>query len=188
MMERDRLNERPIFLRSHLLLLAVSASVLHLYQDYDRILLRFPRFNELGSRASDSEPAVTIILKELGQRLFGVLRIAGPLTVLNFFLYFFFRQFAWNWSLWIARLNWDIPRSAEPSVIPPYHYTLIAKAFFTGFLLMALWEVTNLAFTAYVSQPPLKNGNPLTSDSRDPNGSLINGLRSKKPLVKVRSS
>lgn len=31
---------------------------------------------------------------------------------------------------------------------------------------------------------PLKNGNPLTSESKDPNGSLLNGLKSKKLSIK----
>ncbi|GKT86924.1 nuclear envelope protein [Colletotrichum tofieldiae] len=33
-------------------------------------------------------------------------------------------------------------------------------------------------------KPPLKNGKPLTSESKDPNGSLLNGLKSKKDPVR----
>ncbi|KAI4246463.1 MAG: hypothetical protein LQ352_006385 [Teloschistes flavicans] len=38
---------------------------------------------------------------------------------------------------------------------------------------------------AYVAQEPLKRGQPLSEDSKDPNGSLINGLKAKKTAVKV---
>ncbi|MCJ1283842.1 hypothetical protein MMC26_003173 [Xylographa opegraphella] len=52
-------------------------------------------------------------------------------------------------------------------------------------MLLCLWEFSNAAFSAYVGQAPLKNGQPLTTDSRDPNGSLINGLKAKKEITRT---
>ncbi|KUJ12091.1 putative acetyl-CoA hydrolase [Mollisia scopiformis] len=43
-----------------------------------------------------------------------------------------------------------------------------------------LWEVGNAAFSVYVAQEPLKNERPITYESRDPNGSLLTGLKGKK--------
>ncbi|POS85302.1 hypothetical protein EPUL_002999, partial [Erysiphe pulchra] len=37
----------------------------------------------------------------------------------------------------------------------------------------------------YTAQEPLKNGRPITQESRDPNGSLINGLKSQKLQIRV---
>ena len=52
-------------------------------------------------------------------------------------------------------------------------------------MLLCIWEFSNAVFSAYVAQEPLKKDQPLTNDSRDPNGSLLNGLRSKKEIAKV---
>lgn len=73
-------------------------------------------------------------------------------------------------------------------MIPPYHITLIFRSLVSGFLLLLLWRVSNLAFDIYAAQEPLKRGQPISQDSKDPNGALINGLQSKKSLVKVRYS
>jgi nucleoporin NDC1 len=54
-----------------------------------------------------------------------------------------------------------------------------------GFLLIMLWEVGNTAFSAYVAQPPLKNDRPITYESKDPNGSLLTGLKGKKLQTRV---
>jgi hypothetical protein len=51
-----------------------------------------------------------------------------------------------------------------------------------------LWEVGNTAFSAYVAQEPLKNERPITYESRDPNGSLLTGLRGKKLQTRVSKS
>ena len=39
-----------------------------------------------------------------------------------------------------------------------------------------------------MAKAPLKNGQPLTFEAKDPNGSLLNGLKSKKPSIKVSKS
>jgi nucleoporin NDC1 len=63
-------------------------------------------------------------------------------------------------------------------------------------MMIFLWELSNAVFTLYVAQPPLKKDNPLTSEtkdnagsyvtkSQDPNGSLLNGLKSKKEVPKT---
>lgn len=57
-----------------------------------------------------------------------------------------------------------------------------------GTLLVVLWEFVNKTFDVYIAQEPLKNDLPITNDSTDPNGSLLNGLKSKKDTVRVRRS
>ncbi len=95
------------------------------------------------------------------------------------------RETAWNWTLFFAKLLWKLPRSSNPPDVPPYHISLILRSVFAGFLLVLLWEVSNVVFGAYVAQEPLKKGHPLTDDSKDPNGSLLTGLKAKKDVPKV---
>lgn len=54
-------------------------------------------------------------------------------------------------------------------------------------MLILMWEFANAAFSTYVSQEPLKNDRPITYESRDPNGSLLTGLKGKKLQTKVCS-
>lgn len=57
-------------------------------------------------------------------------------------------------------------------------------------MLTYLWEFANTAMTIYLSKEPIKKDKelklkPITSDSKDPNGSLLSGLRAKKELLRV---
>ena len=186
---RNRLNERPIILQSNLACLALTMALVHLYHDYDVINIKqYPGLDGTEKTTSPTS-AKSVLLSKLPGRLSSVVTIATGVTIFNFAFYAaLLRSFAWEWSLWFRRLVWDIPRSAEPSTIPPYHYTLIFRAFVSSMLLACLWEVTNLAFSTWASEPPLKLNKPLTTESRDPNGSLISGLVAKKSLVKVGDS
>ena len=184
--ERDQLNERPIILRSTFLNLAVCQSFLHLYYDYGRVKIHAPSVPNSDARLIQPPPAEQILKQKGPQRFLKTFIYSVGGTLASLLLYaIFLRQTAFQWSLWFARLVWDVPRSSEPSTIPPFHYTLLVRAFDTGFLLMLLWELSNLAFSAYVCQPPVKRGKPVTFESRDPNTSLLNGLKSKKSLVKT---
>lgn len=50
---------------------------------------------------------------------------------------------------------------------------------------MFLWETTSFFFTNCLLQQPLKKDRPLSAGSKDPNGTLLNGLKSKRDLVKT---
>lgn len=50
---------------------------------------------------------------------------------------------------------------------------------------MLTWETTSFFFSALLSQEPLKKGMPLSTGSKDPNGTLITGLRAKRDVVKT---
>jgi hypothetical protein len=100
-------------------------------------------------------------------------------------IYMFIRGWAWHSTLLVARLFWNIPKASEPSRLPPFHYTLLWRSLVFSVLLVCLWELANSVFDAFVAQEPLKHDNPLTSESLDPNGSLLNGLKSRKETVKV---
>ncbi|MCJ1412543.1 hypothetical protein MMC19_006638 [Ptychographa xylographoides] len=181
--ERRRLNERPIYLRSFFFLLASTQSIIHIYCDYDHITL--PIDTPKSENKSEKSPTMDSPIAKLKSVLPIMLRnavtraiatsLSGPFVYAGCI-----RWVAWPWTLWFARLVWSIPKESTPSRYPPMQVGLMIRSFAAGLMLLCLWEFSNAVFTAYVAQEPLKNGQPLTADSREPNGSLLNGLKSRK--------
>lgn len=94
----------------------------------------------------------------------------------------FLRRTAWEWTYAVAKLMFALPRSSHPPRYPPYVADLIGRFFIEGVQLVFLWEFTNTAFTVFLAQEPVKKAAPLTTDSKDPNGSLLAGLKAKKEI------
>ena len=171
-------------------MLATLQSTIHLYYDYDRIVLPVaPHKTETGSETSSKKQSPVIRLRDdlplLGRDILvraACMSIFGPIVYA-----LFIRVVAWKWSLSIAALLWDVP-SSRLSYIPPYHISLIIRSFTSGSLLLVLWEISNKTFGAYVVQEPIKKGQPLTSESKDPNGTLLIGLQNKREVLRVRHS
>jgi nucleoporin NDC1 len=185
--ERIRLNERPIYLRFLFLCLAVAQSVVHLVSDYDRIVFPVLKANRDtgGPNISSVEPAAAQLKQGWPRLLERSAKTTFIVVFVGSFLYFIFlRLTLWDWYFAVARHAFSLGRSAKPGGV--HLPTLIMKFVFEGFLLVSLWRFTNKAFDAYVGQEPLKNGKPITDDSKDPNGSLINGLKAKKEVPRVR--
>ena len=55
----------------------------------------------------------------------------------------------------------------------------------TGFLLSFTWEACSLLFITYLGREPIKKDKPLSAASKDPNGTLLNGLKAKRDIVKT---
>lgn len=70
----------------------------------------------------------------------------------------------------------------------PFSINTLFRCWVASLFLLFVWTVANVAFTIFLVKEPLKNGKPLTSESKDPNGSLLNGLKSKKLRIKVSES
>ncbi|KAI9788830.1 MAG: hypothetical protein M1835_002054 [Candelina submexicana] len=187
--ERSRLNERPIYLRTIFFLLAGVQSYAHLVFDYDRVHLPINQ-NKPGS-ASEQRPHIVVpplvqIRASLPHLFQAALIRSMSMIILGPLIYsLFIRNTAWNWTLFFAKLLWRLPQSSNPPTVPPYHISLILRSVFAAFLLVLLWEISNAVFGAYVAQEPLKKGHPLTDDSRDPNGSLLTGLKARKEVPKT---
>ncbi|KAF7586773.1 hypothetical protein BBP40_008366 [Aspergillus hancockii] len=88
--------------------------------------------------------------------------------------------------MYFAKLFWDFPRSAAdpPGFVPPINPGLFVRTLFSGGLLVLCWQTANLFFSTFISKEPLKRGQPLTAEAKDPNGSLLTGLTAKKETVK----
>jgi nucleoporin NDC1 len=96
------------------------------------------------------------------------------------------RGIAWGWGYWFLKKFYTLTPGQELhksgiAPFPDFTFRLVTEVF----LLVFLWEVTNTAYSAYISQEPLKKGKPLTDDSKDPNGSLIVGLKANKQFAKA---
>ncbi|KAJ5339196.1 hypothetical protein N7452_005924 [Penicillium brevicompactum] len=188
--ERPTLNERPIYLHSFHIFLACVQAVFHLYHDYDRVPVPIA---EQSSKKNDErthpvQPTSKYLQAALPQQLAdGAVRaitVAGA-TLLVYPI--FFRQAAWGWSLYMAKLFWSFQRSAaEPqSFIPTIFPYFFFRTLLPGLLLVLCWQSSNLFYSVFIGKEPLKRGQPLTTDAKDPNGSLLNGLKAKKEVVKT---
>lgn len=188
--ERPTLNERPIYLHSFHMFLACVQAVFHLYYDYDRIALPIA---EQSSRTNDERthpvPPTSkflqgTLLRELAA---GALRSVTVATASLVVYPIFFRRFAWSWSLYFAKLFWSFPRSAAepqsfiPSIFPYFFFGTLVP----GVLLVLSWQTANLFYSVFIGKEPLKRGQPLTTEAKDPNGSLLSGLKAKKEVVKT---
>lgn len=188
--ERPTLNERPIYLHTYHMLLACAQAVAHLYYDYDRILVpvaqRVPKAGD--ERTHPVPPAAKYIQSNLPQVVQSGVTINVLVAVVAPVVYkVFLRQTAWSWTLYFARLFWNFSRSAaEPDTIfPPGFVGLLFRSFFSGSLLMLCWQTANLFFSIFLGKEPLKRGQPLTAEAKDPNGSLLTGLKAKKEVLRT---
>ncbi|KAL7787754.1 nucleoporin protein Ndc1-Nup domain-containing protein [Trichoderma ceciliae] len=185
--DRARLNERPVFLACYMFTFALVQTVEHYRRDVDRLdlgaLERKPAAEQksLGI-VSGSLQTVLLELPMALAECFKLAMAALPATIVLY--YFFLRSFAWSWALTFLRPFYNLPRTNMlPSSWPSDIY-LLSRCVLAGAGVGFLWAAGNRAFSIFMVKKPLKNGSPLTSESKDPNGSLLNGLKSKKLSIK----
>lgn len=112
---------------------------------------------------------------------------SAAIAVIGPFIYaLFLRQMFWSWHLWFAKLIYSLPRAdARATGYPPSSPRFMLRSFALGLLLTLTWELTSLFFSTLLSQEPLKKDLPLSTDSKDANGTLITGLKAKRDVVKT---
>ena len=188
--DRPRLNERALFYTVNLVLVGVLESLLHLYFDFDRLELRTvnpvePERNPAAARGPDPWPRLVNMVPVI---LLRSLTIAISVGLANYiFVYSLLRRSAWGRAM--AFFRWfyhNLPRSNIPPSQAPWSIWMLGRSIWASFLFCVLWDVTGLAFMLQMEKGPFKLRQPLTSESKDPNGSLVNGLKSKKPRIQVR--
>ena len=170
-------------------MLAVLQSGLHLYHNYDSVSLPVTqaKTNINSGQAPKREHPISQVKAAIPDLTRDILIRATGMAILGPIAYaLFIRRAAWSCSLYFAALLWDVPPS-QLSYIPPYHYSLVLRSAASGGLLIALWEFANAIFSAYLTQEPMKREQPLTSASKDPNASLLNGLQAKREVIRVSS-
>jgi nucleoporin NDC1 len=189
--DRARLNERPVFFACYMFTFALVQTVEHYRHDVDRLDLGALERKPVKEQKSTGivSGSLQAVLEELPMALaecFKISLMAVPGAIVLYFL--FLRSFAWSWGLTFLRPFYNMPRTNMlPSSWPTDIY-LLARCVVAGAGVGFLWTAGNKAFSLFMVKKPLKNGIPLTSESKDPNGSLLNGLKSKKLSIQVRAS
>jgi nucleoporin NDC1 len=186
--DRVRLNERPLFVINYLFTLALVQSALHLYCDYDELDLSAHILKGSNTIQESAEPANP--LKALGDSIPQCMMRAAfrgsATTMLSIVLYHFsLRSFFWRWAMFFFRPFYKLPQSNMLPLHWPEDIFLLGRCMWAGILLSFIWILGNRAFSVFMVKSPLKNGKPLTTESKDPNGSLLNGLKSKKQHIQV---
>jgi len=189
--ERVKLNERPLFLRYLYQVLAVVYALVHLVDDYDSIEVpsmkpKKDRDESTAAAAARSTPKPRQILLK---KLTSILATSGLITCVSLVLggVFYFvgpRHVVWDYYYTFSRTFISLSKTSKPTGVAPF-LPLVWGFLVEGTLLVALWQFVNKAFDLYIAQEPLKNDQPITNESRDPNGTLLNGLKSRKDAVKV---
>lgn len=180
--DRARLNERPLFLTCYLGSCALAQTFIHYRNDVDRLVLGLSKKEE----ASAPGDTLKVVIQQLPVLFISSVTgsiIAIPVAV--FFYYAILRSFTWGWTLMFLRIFYNLPKT---NMLPPSWPTdiwVLSRSVEAGTLIFFIWNAGNFAFSTFMVKEPLKNGKPLTSESKDANGSLLNGLKSKKLSVKV---
>lgn len=182
--DRARLNERALFYTVNLVILGIVQGILHISLDSDRMLLGTVKPRREGEANTQTAGG----WEKLGEWIPVLIVRAGMLSIsvglTNYIvLYHFVRSFAWGWALSFFRLFYNLPKSNIPPSQAPWSIWMLGRSMWAGFLLCLLWYIGDIAFRLQLGRPPLKNNQPLSAESKDPNGSLLNGLKSKKPRI-----
>ncbi|WPH01073.1 Hypothetical protein R9X50_00390800 [Acrodontium crateriforme] len=195
--ERARMNENPVYLRALFVFLAVVQATLHLTRDTDRLPIDT---HEPTVAKEEPAPRLPVPLQQLAAQGGTIMGNAVKLTIFGVVfiapVYFLLlRSSLWSVTFWFARRYFrQLPENSDRTGLANLP-TLLWQCLSSSFMLALLWEISNAAFTILVTEAPLKKGQPLTSEiqdasgviiskSKDPNGSLIRGLKAKKEVPK----
>ncbi|KAI0995257.1 Nucleoporin [Podosphaera aphanis] len=189
---RTILNEKPIYFTSFFFFLAIFQAITHLYYDYDRLNNPALKFKSKALSGKEISPFGKLISQLPSLCKISVQRSAFATVVWPIIYFIDFRihsysvrSLAWSLNRFWAKIFWSLPKSNSLPTNWPFHWNVLMKTATSGLLLTFLWEFGNTAFSIYTVQEPLKNGHLFTSESRDPNGSLLNGLKSKRLQIKI---
>jgi nucleoporin NDC1 len=192
--DRMKLNERPFYIRYMFMALAVAQTIVHLWDDYDSI--EVPAMKPKKDREETTAAASTQGARKprtvLFNKVIPTLVTSGVITLAAFVfgtLFYFVgpRHLIWDYYYSFSRYFISLSKTSKPTGVAPF-MPLTGGFLIAGTSLVFLWQFVNKAFDLYIALEPLKNGQPISSDSKDPNGTLLNGMKSKKDAVKVRST
>lgn len=188
--DRARLNEKYIFFTTHMMLLGVGQALQHLFKDTDRLSLCGTK-PDGNAKAEEGDSATqirrfkdqlpSVIINTINQSVLGLLI---SIVVYPIFL----RGTIWRSMMMFLRPIYNLPRTNMVPATLPFSFSTIIRCWLVSLMLLFTWTAANTAFSLFLVKSPLKNGKPLTSDSKDPNGSLLNGLKNKKLSTKVFQS
>lgn len=195
--DRARLNEKPIFYTTHFLLFGLLQGIMHIYRDDDRLLLGSVKLRNGGATPQDDQavwqtrlkteiPALATLTAMQSAAALFVNVIIYHAALPNILLGLTVRGVAWRTALMFFRTFYTLPKTnMVPASLAGVNGWMWLRCLLTGSMLLFMWLAGNKMFSMLLVRAPLKQGQPLTSESKDPNGSLLNGLKSKKLHIKV---
>ncbi|KAK3690660.1 hypothetical protein LTR37_019028 [Vermiconidia calcicola] len=194
------LNENPIFLRAVFFCLAVAQTAVHLGRGEDRIPI--PVKEEAPMAAQQQQTAASKVpksLQALQARLPAIglrtLKLAIPTLAFTLPVYFLIlRPLLWPYFYTIGHFFFQskLAQQSRPTGLTDVP-RLVWQCLTSSATLILLWEISNATFTIHVARPPLSKAGdePLTGlmitgeKGKDPNGSLISGLKAKKEVPRT---
>ncbi|KAI6768760.1 hypothetical protein HG531_010949 [Fusarium graminearum] len=152
-----------------------------LFWDTDRLVLG------LSKGKNEKQPDALKLVYQAIPHTFSdsVAGAAAALPVALILYYAILRSFIWGWALMFLRIFYNLPKTNMLPPSWPSDLWLLFRCMEAGTLIHLIWNIGNFAFSSFMVKAPLKNGKPLTSESKDPNSSLLNGLKSKKLSIKA---
>lgn len=186
--DRARLNQKPVFFAFYLAVSAASQAFLHMACDEDKIQINAKRAKSGSKQEPASSPpsSINLVATRLPVVAMESFIKASIAWLLSYTLYFVvFQRPAWVWAMTFFRTFYNLPKTNMVPGDSVLKLALVMHCIWAGFLLSIVWAIGNYAFSQFMVKEPLKNGKPLSSDSKDPNGSLLNGLKSKKMPIRV---
>ncbi|KAK4228313.1 putative nuclear envelope protein ndc1 [Podospora fimiseda] len=192
--DRARLNEKAVFFTTHCIVLGIYHGIQHLYNDTDRLTFGVAR----PKNKQDAQDPAKRALEEgdsgtqwqrLGNQMpeIAVYTLTQSLTgtTLTMVVYVLvLRTTIWQTLMLLLRPLYNLPRTNMTPSTLPFSISMIVRCLWVSVLLTFSWSVANAAFSLFLVKNPLKNNQPLSSESKDSNGSLLNGLKQKKLSIK----
>ncbi|KAK4175658.1 putative nuclear envelope protein ndc1 [Triangularia setosa] len=183
--DRARLNERTVFLTTHCVLVGVWHGIRHLAGDIDRLTYGIAKPQNADGNTNAEDRDSNTQLQKLAQKLpeilvFTMTQALTSTTATMVAYSLFLRGFIWRMTMSFFRPVYNLPKTNMTPQTLPFSFPIILRCLWTSVLLTFVWTLGNEAFSLFMVKNPLKNNKPLTSESKDPNGSLLNGLKAKK--------
>jgi len=160
---------------------AITQTFNHYRKDTDRLVLGLSKGK--NEKQPDALKLVYYAIPHTFSDSVGGAATALPVAMVLY--YAILRSFIWGWALMFLRIFYNLPKTNMLPPTWPSDLWLLFRCMEAGTLVHLIWNIGNFAFSSFMVKAPLKNGKPLTSESKDPNGSLLNGLKSKKLSIKV---
>lgn len=186
--DRQRLNEKAVAFTTHFAILGAYMAIRHLWLDTDRLLLGVAKPSEAAVQNNSSDVG-TLMKKFWGEMptIFSQsLHETVASAILTFVIYpLFLRKAVWRLSLFFFRPFFNLPKTNYVPYSWPVSFSSLISMVLASIMLLIVWIAGNTAFTMFMVKEPTKDQRPFTSGSKDPNGSLLNGLKHKKLFYRV---
>ena len=185
--DRARLNEKPLYFTTHFIIFGFAQGLFHVLDDRDRLTLGSVKADKAAAAGNaDAANPLKRFFDRVPRLLLTAVTYSLVALIISLFSYLLIiRPFAWRTALSFFRPFYSLPKTNMLPASLPVNIHVLWRCLLMSILLCFSWLAADYTFSILLVKEPMKNGRPLTSDAKDPNGSLLNGLNSKKLPIKV---